>query len=296
MDIVSDQSIFSREAREERADNIGSLFLWSVAIVILLGLNAFSWVFCMYVFGNPEVPFCYRLLTRLDKLDPIEGFEPVTAPRGQFNAARSLYAEYYDPETYDIEGLNALNGILKRYYLKNYFETGDVVFLSGPFNVETVRTLDSGDVFPHGLAVRLKAEDFPDAHVDLVLPVPEDVEIPEEHFRKDDLFQVEESAMCAALLHVHRGENDQMVFSAVPLVKREEDSPLPTPAGSALIVSPPERLNLDTGRWPLSDDPAPEDAPAPIPAPLTGEAPSAEESGEDESEAEAGENADPKEK
>ena len=270
MDLVSDQSIFSREAREEREDNIGSLFLWSVAIVILLGLNAFSWVFCMYVFGNPEVPFCYQLLTRLDKLDPIEGFEPVTAPRGKFNAARSLYAEYYDPEAYDVEGLNALNGILKRYYLKNYFETGDVVFLGGPFNVETVRSLEPDDVFPHGLAVRLQAEDFPDAHVDLVLPVPEDVEIPEEHFRQGDLFQIEESAMCAALLHVHRGKNDQMIFTAVPLVKREEDSPLPTPAGTELIVSPPERLNLDMGRWPLSDDPAPEDAPAPVPAPLSG--------------------------
>ena len=78
MDFLTEHTDFSREAREEREDNIGSLFLWSVVIVVLLGLNAFSWIFCMYVFGNPEVPFNYQLLSKLDKLDPITGFEPVT--------------------------------------------------------------------------------------------------------------------------------------------------------------------------------------------------------------------------
>lgn len=284
MDHVSEQSIFSREAREEREDNIGSLFVWSIVIVILLGLNAFSWVFCMYVFGNPEVPFCYQLLTRLDKLDPITGFEPVTAPRGKFNAAGALYAEYYDQETYGPETLNALNGILKRDYLKNYFETGDVNFVSGAFTVETVRDLETSDVFPHGLALRLKSDEFPDAHLDLVLPVPDDAEIPETHFRAGDFVQVEESALCAALIHVHRGTEDQMVFTAVPLVKRVDDSKFPTPAGNDLVIAPPERLNLDTGLWPLSEDPIPESAPDPVPAPFSEEEEGEEMESEDEGE------------
>ena len=248
MDFVSEQSIFSREAREEREENIGSLFLWSVVIVILIGLNAFSWIFCMYVFGNPEVPFNYQLLTKLDKLDPIEGFDPVTAPRGKFNAARNLYLEYYD---YTPEKLNPINGILKRLYLKNYLERDDVTFVSGSFKVESSRTLQSDDVFPHGLAVRLQAEEFPAAHVDLVLPMPADALVPSEHYRVGDLVQLEESATCAAVIHVQRLKEDNICFTAVPLVTRSFD----TPAGSKITVDPPERLNLDTGQWPLSRGP-----------------------------------------
>lgn len=247
MEFLSDQSIFSREAREEREDNIGSLFLWTVVIIALLGLNAFSWIFCVYVFGNPEVPFNYQLLTRLEKLDPIKSFEPVSSPRGKFNAARTLYLEYFD---YDDEKLNALNGILKRFYLKNYLDRDDVTFVSGTFKVESSRELRPDDVFPHGVAVRLQSEEFPGAHVDFVLPSPEGETIPEEHFRLGDVVQIQESATCAAVIHVHRQDDDHLVFTAVPLVRKTDYQ---TPAETFLHVEPPPYLNLDSGRWPISD-------------------------------------------
>ncbi|MCB1063576.1 MAG: hypothetical protein KDN20_11725 [Verrucomicrobiae bacterium] len=259
MEFISEHSIFSREAREEREDNIGSLFLWSVAIVVLLGLNAFSWVFCMYVFGNPEVPFCYKLLTKLEKLDPIESFDPVSAPRGKFHGAKSLYLEYFDLGS---DKLNAYNGALKRFYLKNYLERDDVTYISGTFTVESSRELRTEDVFPHGVAVRLKAEDFPAAHLDLVLPSPEDAVIPKEHFRPGDIVQIPESAFCAAVLHVQRLDNDQICFTAVPLVKRDDEkredgsvtnTRYQTPAETLLTIIPPEKLNLETGKWPISD-------------------------------------------
>jgi hypothetical protein len=265
MEFLTEHSEFSREAREEREDNIGSLFLWSVVIVVLLGLNAFSWLFCMYVFGNPEVPFNYQLLTKLERLEPIAGFKPVDAPRGKFHNAKSLYLEYYD---YSAEKLNAFNGILKRFYLKNYLERDDVKFLSGTFKVESSRELRPDDVFPHGVAVRLQAEDYPAAHVDLVLPSPADAEIPGEHFRPGDVIQIQESATCAALIHVHRMEEDHVVFTAVPLVIREYE----TPAGTKLQVAPPELLNLGSGRWPISDGPElvakPVEESEPAPAPV----------------------------
>lgn len=248
MDFLTEHSEFSREAREEREDNIGSLFLWSVAIVVLLGLNAFSWLFCMYVFGNPEVPFNYQLLTKLERLEPIAGFKPVDAPRGKFHGAKDLYLEYYD---FSPEKLNAYNGILKRFYLKNYLERTDVKFLSGSFKVESARELRPDDVFPHGVAVRLQAEDYPAAHVDFVLPAPADAKLPAEHFRPGDVIQIQESATCAALLHVHRMEEDHVCFTAVPLVMRDYE----TPAGTTLPVAPPKWLNLGSGRWPISEGP-----------------------------------------
>ncbi|MBL9155390.1 MAG: hypothetical protein JNK37_23130 [Verrucomicrobiales bacterium] len=248
MEFLTEHSEFSREAREEREDNIGSLFLWSVVIVVLLGLNAFSWLFCMYVFGNPEVPFNYQLLTKLERLEPITGFKPVDAPRGKFHNVKDLYLEYYD---FSDEKLNAYNGILKRFYLKNYLERNDVRFVRGTFKVESARELTPDDVFPHGVAVRLQAEDYPAAHVDFVLPSPADAEIPAEHFRPGDVIQIQESATCAALVHIHRMEEDHVCFTVVPLVMRDYE----TPAGTALKVAPPEWLNLGSGRWPVSDGP-----------------------------------------
>lgn len=255
MEFLTEQSEFSREAREEREDNIGSLFLWLVAIAVLIGLNAFSWLFCMYVFGNPEVPLNYKMLSEMKQLDPLKGFKTTEAPRGKFFNAKNLYLEHYD---YSEDKLRHYNGILKRYYLKNYKEISDVKFVSGTFKVESVRELTSADVFPHGIAVRLVADGFPAAHVDYVLPTPEDAEIPSEHFRPGDVIQIQESATCAALIHVERLEEDHICFTAVPLVERKEAegySSLETPAGTKLAVGPPPWLNLAGAKWPISDEP-----------------------------------------
>ncbi|MCB1235518.1 MAG: hypothetical protein KDM91_10640 [Verrucomicrobiae bacterium] len=244
MEILSDHTSFSREAREEAEDTgAGNLFLWSVAIVVLLGLNAFSWIFCMYVFGNPEQPFCYRLLTKLDKLDPVGGFSPVTAPRGRFHGPKDLYTEVYALTEDQLEPYNA---ILKRLYLYNYRERDDVKFISGTFFVESVRRLEAADIFPSGLAIRARAEDFPAAYVDLVLPSDNP---PDKHFKPGDVLEIEESATCAAVLNAAKLEEDRICFTAVPLVERK----IETPAGEIISVKPPEKLNLGTGRWPLSD-------------------------------------------
>ena len=278
MEILSDQSSFSREMREDEGEtgDANNLFLWSIVIVVLLGLNVFAWLFCMYVFGNPEVPFNYQLLTRMNKLDPIEGFEPVTAPRGKFHNVKQLYGDVYE---YKDAELNVYNNILKRYYLHNYKEMDDVTFVSGRFQVLGVRPLDSKDVFPEGVAIRARAIDFPAGYLDLVLPTEK---TPAHHYRPGDPLDLEESASCFVLLHVHRLEDpNDVVFTAVPLVKRDFE----TPAGSVLTVRPPERLNLETGRWPLSDEPSMRATPV-TPA----EDPSGESEGEAEvAEADAGE-------
>ena len=133
MEAVSEESSFSRNSREqdEGRHKSGSPILWIAAIAVLIGLNFASWVFCMIVFGKPERPLNYKLLTKLEKLDPIRGFMPVTAPRGKFHSAKDLYARIF---TFRPNELRAYNGILKRNYLKNYIEVDDILFLSGEFS------------------------------------------------------------------------------------------------------------------------------------------------------------------
>ncbi|NNE90038.1 MAG: hypothetical protein HKN23_00175 [Verrucomicrobiales bacterium] len=245
MELLSEESSFSRKSREDedKKEKAGNLLLWSVAIMVLLGLNAFSWIFCMYVFGHPEEAFNYNLLSKLDKIPPLKGFTPVTVPRGKFHSVKEIYAAVYE---YSDDELKAYNDIKKRHYLKNYKERDDVTFISGEFVVQNIRKLNENDVFPSGFAIRAWAEEFPDGLLDFVIPSEQ---VPEAFFKAGEAIKVEESLTCAALLHVERLPEDQMVFTVVPLVNRE----FTAANGSTIQSKPPERLNLASNRWPLSD-------------------------------------------
>ena len=247
METVSDKSAFSREIREQDEGRFvsGNIVLWVAVIAVLIGLNFASWSFCMWVFGQPEHPMNYRLLTKLNKLDPIHGFTPVTAPRGKFLSAKDLYAQVYPFSATD---LRAYNGILKRYYLKNYHELDNVTFLSGEFTVLSVQRLSEGAVFPSGIVIRGRSTTFPDAIVDFALPSPT---TPEKFdLKAGQIFKIEESTTCAAVLNIERLQDSTMVFSAVPLVSRTfefgEDA--------TIEVKPTERIEIDPELWPISED------------------------------------------
>ncbi|MDF1825999.1 MAG: hypothetical protein P1U68_15245 [Verrucomicrobiales bacterium] len=260
MEAVSGESSFSRNSREQDEGRYtsGNLILWIAAIAVLIGLNFASWSFCMWVFGQPEHPMNYRLLTKLEKLDPIHGFLPFTAPRGKFNSAKDLYAQVYP---FNETELRAYNGILKRYYLKNYIERDDVTFLSGEFLIESVQEMGPEDVFQHGIVIRARSTTFPDAIVDLALPsevTPEEFVLP-----VGSVFRVEESQMCAALLNVERLMDTTMIFTVVPLVTKEPAGNSEEPPGSktydfgekaVITVTTPEKIQIDPERWPISEE------------------------------------------
>jgi len=247
MELMTDESSFSRNSREQDEGRYvgGNWLLWVAAIAVLIGLNFASWSFCMWVFGQPEHPMNYKLLMKLEKLDPLKGFDPVTAPRGKFFSAKDLYAQVYP---FDPGELDAYNGILKRYYLKNYLERDDVTFLKGDFDIVSVRRLNEEDIFPSGIAIRARANTFPDAFVDLVLPTPA---VPEQLIRVGEPLTIEESATCAAVVHIERDENDGMTFTAIPLVERKF---IVGAAGEEISVKIPGLINIGADKWPVSDE------------------------------------------
>lgn len=247
METISDQSAFSRRAREQDDGRYvsGNIILWIAVIAVLIGLNFASWSFCMWVFGQPEHPMNYRLLTRLEKLDPIHGFTPVTAPRGKFLSAKDLYAQVYP---FSDTELRAYNGILKRYYLKNYLERDDVTFLAGEFTVISVQKMGAEDVFQSGLVIRGRSTSFPDAVLDLALPSSK---VPESFMLAvGEIIKVEESSTCAAVLNIERLEDSSMIFTVVPLVDRIYEFG----EGASIDVQTMERIQIEPERWPISDD------------------------------------------
>lgn len=260
MEAVSDESSFSRNKREQDEGRYasGNHILWLAAIAVLIGLNFASWSFCMWVFGQPEHPMNYRILTRLDKIDPIHGFTPVSAPRGEFYSAKDLYSAVYPLS--DTE-LRAYNGIRKRSYLLNFKERDDVTFLSGEFRVERVRELGEGDIFSSGMVVRGPSISFPDLAIELVLPSdapPESLAL-----GPGDFFTVEESLFCAAVLHVERADEAELVVTAVPLVTRLAPEnpgepwrprPFEFARDARIALSTPPTIRLEREHWPVIDD------------------------------------------
>jgi len=257
MDALPNQSSFAREVRkndDEARYHSGNLILWVAAIAVLIGLNAASWSFCMWVFGQPEHPMNYRLLTRLEKLDPIQGFTRVSAPRGKFYSTKDLYADVYP---FTPTEMVAYNGILKRSYIKNYIERGEVVFLSGDFEVESVQQMGEQDVFQSGLVIRGRSIDFPDGLIDLALPSAEVPEVFE--LRPGDMLRVSESTTCAAVLNIERLPNEAMIFTAVPLVTKTltnppEAKPYEFAEEAVIRVSTPEKIQICPERWPISEE------------------------------------------
>src|SRR6187401_3251752 len=97
------------------------LFWWTILITLLIGVATFCWFFSIMVFKYPEKPFNYRLLTKLEKLEPIAKFDPLAGaskssdqirilrlPNGTFHNARDLLNKYYN---YNASQLRLINSV-----------------------------------------------------------------------------------------------------------------------------------------------------------------------------------------
>src|SRR5260370_32162800 len=67
------------------------LFLWTVFILLLIGLAFACWLGSFYVFGHPEKPRPYQLLKKLGKIEAPRRFEVTAAPPGEFLTAQKLF-------------------------------------------------------------------------------------------------------------------------------------------------------------------------------------------------------------
>ncbi|MEI9895645.1 MAG: hypothetical protein WDN28_17595 [Chthoniobacter sp.] len=111
------------EAEPKGHDN---LFLWTIFILLLIGLAFACWMGSFWVFGHPEKPKAYQILMKLKKLDAPLRFEVTAAPPGEFLTASKLFERYSKFTRLELENEN---GALIRDYIRNYRETkiaGDV--------------------------------------------------------------------------------------------------------------------------------------------------------------------------
>lgn len=191
------------------------LFWWTILITLLLGLATFCWFFSIMVFKYPEKPFNYRLLTKLEKLDPIKKFDPLLIPKGNFLAPRDLLKKYYD---YNPEQLQVVNDLLKRSYILNYSEESPV-YVKGNYIVVSARALAVGDFVDKGWIVRLRSTELEDVEVEFLFP---GTGIEAAPYHEGDSIALDNKTTFGSVIHVERNyATDGLCATVVPIAYGE---------------------------------------------------------------------------
>ena len=230
-----------------KSKGTGGLFWWTLAIFLLLALATTSWFFSIWVFAHPEKPFSYKLLSKLEKLEPIRKWSVHTVPNGPILTSNKLLEQYF---YYTSEQMRVANDMMKRSYIKNFKEhSPEYVF--GTFRVLATRPLSANDVFTEGWVVVARSSDIEDVDIELLLP---GLASPTAPYKEGERLQ----ATLVSLLYQNApgkaGEAAPAVASAT-----DDDS-------DAATLAPPAKLNMEAV-WPVSHDlkiagPAAAEAPA----------------------------------
>ncbi|MDX2081713.1 MAG: hypothetical protein SFU53_13095 [Terrimicrobiaceae bacterium] len=225
------------------ASKEGSLFVWTIVILLLIGFAIACWIGSFYVFGHPEKPFSYEVLTKLDKLEPPKRFELTAAPRGEFLRAKAI-AERYGTMT--PRELERANENLIRNYLRNYKLTNDLVpYVVGTFNIIDSYELTSDNFFTSGVVAVAQSKDDPGVILEQIFPAEERV-IPALHrtlLTGLDIDLKRENEL-AALINVSRLPDGRIKATAVSILYPSYES---TSAMGTFSLQPPERLNVRAG-------------------------------------------------
>ena len=137
----------------------GGLFGWTVLILLLIGVAIFCWIGSFYVFGHPEKPLSYEILSKLKKIESPKRFELTAAPRGEFLRAPQIMERYAAMRPRQLERTNE---VLLRNYLRNFKPCdGLVPYVLGTFNILDSFELTGDDFFPSGVVALAQSKENP---------------------------------------------------------------------------------------------------------------------------------------
>src|SRR5213079_3111285 len=221
-------------------------FLWTVAILLLIGFALAAWLGSFYIFNQPERPDSYRILQRLHKVEPPKRFELTAAPAGEFLNASQLYEHYVGMGAAELAKTNAE---LLRNYIRNYQQVrGLVPYVVGRYTVIAVRELGPEDVFPSGMAALTGAVDSGELLMEHVYPAnPEALPLMKQTLTVGLQVKLERSHDISAVIHAERLIDGRIQITTVPLLY---GSYTVTRGLGTFRLEPPLSLNLAAG-WPL---------------------------------------------
>lgn len=267
------RSSYSRTATQKPADT--GLFWWTIIITLLLGAAIASWFFSIYIFAYPEKPFNYRLLNRLNKLEPLKKFElfgnaDIKVPTGKTHGPKAAFQEF---DRLNDKQLKDKSDLLRRSYVTNYRAIEDKpIYMRGDYKIYQVRPLDATDVFPSGLVVRAQAIEevegapleYPNTLIEFIFPTTGPAQAA---FNVNDVLTIDQRSIFAkdgdkkndgrrfyaSILNIERLPQNKLLFTLIPLLYGNCE--INGDPEAKLSMVPPAKLNMD-GRWPITEEAA----------------------------------------
>jgi hypothetical protein len=242
-DTSARSSELSLRGEEAPVRKEGSLFVWTVVILLLIAFAICCWVFSFYVFGHPEKPFSYSILAKLKKLDAPKRFEITAAPQGEFLSAQQLWDRYNKMTNRELERASET---LLRNYVRNYRLTADKVpYVVGSYNILDSYELNDTHLFSSGVVAVAQATDAPQVLLEHVFTADKRV-IPVLHrmLLTGLNLRFDKTVDLSALVNVTRLKDGRLQFTAVPLLYGSYTTS--TGAGT-FSLEPPSSLNIAAG-------------------------------------------------
>lgn len=238
------EDLFRREFRTvpdpPKHDN---LFVWTVVIILLIGVAMACWLGSYYLFGHPEKPESYRFLQKIHKIDPPKRFMLTQAPPGDFLTPQKAFERYGSLSRYELERLNEQ---LLRDYIRNYQSTKNLVpYIIGRYSIMSSYELKPSDFFGVGLVALAQSEENPQVLLEHVYPAtPQTLPALEQMLRTGLDLKLEKSLDLSALIHVARTPDGRLQLTVVPLLYGTYA--LKQGSGS-FSLEPPTQLNPEAG-------------------------------------------------
>lgn len=221
----------------------GGLFLWTVILLLLVGVAMACWIGSYYVFGHPEKPLSYSLLTKLKKLDPPKRFELTAAPRGEFLRPAQAYERFAKMTPRE---LAAENEKLLRNYLRNYKLTQDLVpYVVGTYNILDSFELTPADFFQSGAVALAQAKENSAVLLEQVFPAEKKVVPTLQRTLLTGLdIDIKRENEISAVIHVDKLDDGRIKMTAVSILYPGYGS---TVAAGTFSLEPPSILNVEAG-------------------------------------------------
>ncbi len=194
-----------------------NLFIWTVFILLLIGLAFACWLGSFYVFGHPEEPRAYALLKKLKKIEAIKRFEEIGAPPGEFLSAQRMFERYSSMGT---QALAKENAELLRNYVRNYKETKKLVaYLRGNFTIMAAGDLQTQDFFTPGGWALAVSNDFPQVLIEHLYPMDaKNLAMSRAVLDVGNPIKLEKTYDLGAVIHVERVPDGRLLLTVVPLL------------------------------------------------------------------------------
>lgn len=237
----SDQDFDTLDGASSSKD--GSLFVWTIIILLLIAFAIACWIGSFYIFGHPETPFSYQILNKLKKIDPPKRFEFTDAPRGEFLKPAQILDRYGKLSPRE---LMRVNEALLRNYLRNYKLTQDLVpYVVGTYNILDSYELAKDNFFDSGVVALAQAKETPKVLLEQIFPTQAKIipALQRTLLTGLDIDFKRENELCA-ILHVDKTSDGRVKVTAISILYPSYES---ATASGTIALEPPQVMNVAAG-------------------------------------------------